>query len=122
MKTKKIFDTDAYVTQKDVTILECVKSERKGYEKYFEVITDETIFSPEGGGQSADLGTIDGIKVFDVQEIDGEIIHFLEKKIAVNKNANEEIDELTLHYKNKFLEGEKEKNKFRAEISTNAGA
>ena len=39
MKTKKIFDTDAYVTQKEVTILECVKSERKGYEKYFEVIT-----------------------------------------------------------------------------------
>jgi alanyl-tRNA synthetase len=39
------------------------------------VILDKTIFYPEGGGQSADRGTINGIPLADVQEKDGEILH-----------------------------------------------
>jgi alanyl-tRNA synthetase len=39
------------------------------------VILDKTIFYPEGGGQSADRGTINGIALADVREKDGEILH-----------------------------------------------
>ena len=53
MKTQKIFDLDAYIKNKDVKVLSCKKSEREGYENYFEVITDSTIFSHEGGGKKA---------------------------------------------------------------------
>jgi alanyl-tRNA synthetase len=41
------------------------------------VILDATIFYPEGGGQSADRGTINGIPLTDVREKDGEILHLV---------------------------------------------
>jgi alanyl-tRNA synthetase len=41
------------------------------------VILDRTPFYPEGGGQEADHGTIDGIEVTDVQSANGVIVHFV---------------------------------------------
>jgi alanyl-tRNA synthetase len=41
------------------------------------LILDKTIFYPEGGGQSADRGAINGVPVLDVREEDGEILHFV---------------------------------------------
>ncbi len=40
---------------------------------------DQTLFYPEGGGQPADTGTINGIRVLDVQKVGGVIFHKLEK-------------------------------------------
>jgi len=39
------------------------------------VILDKTIFYPDGGGQPADRGTINGVPILDVREKDGEIFH-----------------------------------------------
>jgi alanyl-tRNA synthetase len=41
------------------------------------LILDATVFYPEGGGQSGDRGTINGIPVLDVQEKNGEIFHIV---------------------------------------------
>ncbi|GHU97591.1 hypothetical protein FACS189483_04010 [Spirochaetia bacterium] len=41
------------------------------------LILDRTIFYPEGGGQGADRGTINGAPLLDVQERDGEILHLV---------------------------------------------
>lgn len=41
------------------------------------VVLDRTAFYPEGGGQPADHGTIGGVRVTDVQEVEGEVRHFL---------------------------------------------
>jgi alanyl-tRNA synthetase len=41
------------------------------------ILLDKTIFYPEGGGQSADRGTINGIPLLDVREQDGEILHLI---------------------------------------------
>ena len=38
---------------------------------------DQTYFYPEGGGQPADTGTLDGLDVIDVQKRDGETVHLL---------------------------------------------
>lgn len=46
----------------------------------FATILDQTAFFPEGGGQTADTGTIADIRVTDVRIVDGEILHFTEKK------------------------------------------
>lgn len=43
------------------------------------VVLDSTIFYPEGGGQVADLGTINGVKVLDVQKVAGVVFHRVEK-------------------------------------------
>ncbi|MDR3171986.1 MAG: alanyl-tRNA editing protein [Treponema sp.] len=41
------------------------------------VMLDKTIFYPEGGGQSGDRGTINGVALVDVQEKEGEILHLV---------------------------------------------
>ncbi len=51
------------------------------------VILDKTAFFPEGGGQTADTGVIDGVRVLDVQIVDGEILHYLEKPIEIGKTV-----------------------------------
>lgn len=43
------------------------------------LVLDRTPFYAESGGQEADHGTIDGIRVTDVQSLNGVIVHVLEK-------------------------------------------
>ena len=92
MKTLKIFDTDAFVDTNEACVLSCVKSNKEGFEDCFEVITDSTIFAPEGGGQKCDEGFFDDIRVTDVQEINGEIVHFLENEIKADTKVLQKID------------------------------
>lgn len=51
--------------------------------KYF--VLDKTPFYPEGGGQVADTGTVDGIKIADVQKYGDLIVHFTEKNSGLKK-------------------------------------
>ncbi|MFD1588862.1 DHHA1 domain-containing protein [Halorientalis brevis] len=44
------------------------------------VVLDTTYFYPEGGGQPADRGTLDGIDVVAVQSRDGEVLHELARE------------------------------------------
>jgi len=46
------------------------------------VILDKTIFYPDGGGQPADHGTINGVPILDVREKDGEIFHMVSAENA----------------------------------------
>jgi alanyl-tRNA synthetase len=41
------------------------------------VLLDKTIFYPDGGGQPADRGTINGVSLLDVRETEGEIFHLV---------------------------------------------
>ncbi|MDE1871027.1 MAG: alanine--tRNA ligase [Candidatus Micrarchaeota archaeon] len=51
------------------------------------VVLDKTPFYPEGGGQEADTGTINGVKVKDVQNANGIIVHTLEKHADLKNGA-----------------------------------
>ena len=73
--TEKLFYKDAYIKEFQAKVLKCEKEKN-----YFKIILDKTAFFPEGGGQTADTGFIGDAKVTDVQEIDGEIIHFADKE------------------------------------------
>ncbi|MCC3649674.1 alanyl-tRNA editing protein [Cytobacillus oceanisediminis] len=44
-------------------------------------VLKETAFYPTGGGQPHDEGTLNGIKVVDVEEAEGEIRHYLEREL-----------------------------------------
>ncbi len=85
--TKKLYNQDSYCSKFDAIVLSCEKTD-KGYD----VILDQTAFFPEGGGQAADSGTIDGIKVIDVQEKGGHIIHTLEESVENGKTVNCSLD------------------------------
>jgi alanyl-tRNA synthetase len=45
------------------------------------IVLEETAFYPTGGGQPNDIGTINDINVINVEEIDGEIRHYLENPL-----------------------------------------
>jgi alanyl-tRNA synthetase len=73
MQTQRLY-YDYFGEAFSVAILEV----RPGGEKnQSAVILDKTIFYPEGGGQSGDRGTINGIPLIDVREKDGGILHLV---------------------------------------------
>lgn len=70
MKTIKLYDSDCHLSEFEAEVISC---EPDGNE--YIIILDKTAFFPEGGGQKADTGIIDGIQVIDVQISDGIIYH-----------------------------------------------
>lgn len=48
------------------------------------ILLEETIFYPTGGGQPHDTGTINGIEVVRVEEVDGQIYHYVKEAITAN--------------------------------------
>lgn len=49
------------------------------------LVLDRTCFYPEGGGQPADGGTLNGVQVRTVLEENGEILHVTEKEVTSDK-------------------------------------
>ncbi|MGZ4032899.1 MAG: alanyl-tRNA editing protein [Tumebacillaceae bacterium] len=71
--TRKLYYEDAYIKDFHAAIVE------QGVEENGTpfVVLDQTAFYPVGGGQPCDLGTINGVEVVDVEEVDGRILHRL---------------------------------------------
>ncbi len=81
--TQKLYDIDSHIKEFTATVLSCEDNK---------AVLDRTAFFPEGGGQTADIGFIDGIKVLDVQIEDGEIYHYLENPIQTGKQVECQLD------------------------------
>ncbi|MEC1629929.1 alanyl-tRNA editing protein [Bacillus paranthracis] len=73
----KLYYTDAY--KQDFT----TKVIKQDYDKdgNLYVVLNETAFYPTGGGQPHDTGTLNGITVFGVEEVNEEIRHFITKQL-----------------------------------------
>ena len=95
--TEKLFYQDSYVSEFEANVLSCnpLGSDGKTEAKY-EAVLDRTAFFPEGGGQCADTGVLHienrKIKVFDVQERNGEIIHFIDEEILPGQTVIGEVE------------------------------
>jgi misacylated tRNA(Ala) deacylase len=70
MQTELLFMKDCYIKEFDAKIID----RGPNY-----VVLDRTAFYPLGGGQPADHGFIDGIRVTNVVKESGQIKHFLER-------------------------------------------
>lgn len=84
--TERLYD-NGHIKEFDSVVTECKK-----VDSGFVVALAATAFFPNGGGQLADEGTIDGIAVKDVNEIDGVIYHSVDREFEVGSTVRGEID------------------------------
>ena len=86
---RKLFYVDAY-QQRGIT--EVVTLAKDDLERWY-VTLEETLFFPTGGGQPNDVGRIKDIVVFDVEEVEGEIRHYIaEPSLEVGESVDMEIN------------------------------
>ncbi len=85
--TEKLFYENSHMITFSAIVEAC---EKVG--EHYEAVLSRTAFFPEGGGQYADTGYIDGVRVLDVQEKQGKIYHKLEQEILAGKEVCGTID------------------------------
>ena len=82
--TVKLYDTDSYLSEFTCKVISLYSDK-----DYIYIETDRTAFFPEGGGQTCDKGSFDGIDVENIQIIDGKILHFV-------KNSDENAEKFRI--------------------------
>ena len=87
METEKLYYADPFLTDFTATVLDC----QPGKNGYL-VTLDRTAFYPEGGGQPADHGVLDGAAVTDVHEKNGVILHNVDRAVEIGKTVTGAID------------------------------
>lgn len=83
----ELFYQDAYLREFEAEVIDCF-SDKKGYG----VILSDTLFYPEGGGQPADKGTLNGLAVIDVKRKNGAVVHYLKDEMAIGTKVIGSID------------------------------
>lgn len=95
--SEKVFQEDSYLTELETNVITCTKKD-DGYD----IILEKTILYPHmSGGQPKDEGTINNIKVLDVQEIGDEIIHRTKEpvkgRVTLSIDYNTRFDHMQQH-------------------------
>lgn len=87
MGTRRLYYENVYIKEFDAKVLQC-REGKNGYE----IILDESAFYPEGGGQPCDTGSLGDAEVKDVQEKDGELIHYTDKALEEGAKVHGKIN------------------------------
>ena len=87
METEKLYYANPFLTDFTATVLDC----QPGKNGYL-VTLDRTAFYPEGGGQPADHGVLDGAVVTDVHEKNSVILHNVDRAVEIGKTVAGAID------------------------------
>ncbi len=86
--TKKLFYEDAYQTSfKSKVVKKGIDEANRVY-----IVLEQTAFYPTGGGQPHDTGLINEKRVIDVEEVEGELRHYLEEPVTEVENIDGKID------------------------------
>lgn len=86
-ETIRLYYEDVYQKVFRAVVQECRQS-RDG----FAILLDQSAFYPEGGGQPCDLGMLNEIPVLNVQEKDGELLHYTEQPLAPGTEVTGKIE------------------------------
>ena len=87
METEKLYYADPFLKTFTATVLDCQPGKNG-----FIVTLDRTAFYPEGGGQPADQGTLDGAAVTDVHEKNGVVLNHVDSAVEIGKTVTGVID------------------------------
>lgn len=74
--TEKLYYSDSHIKAFRARVISCEPCGER-----FAAVLDKTAFFPEGGGQLADTGRIGSARVLDVQEKNGEILHYVNQTL-----------------------------------------
>ncbi|MBR2131091.1 MAG: alanyl-tRNA editing protein [Oscillospiraceae bacterium] len=85
--TEKLFYSDPFLKEFTATVVSC-----EAEKELYAVVLDRTAFYPEGGGQPADHGTLDGIAVVDTRDRGGEVVHLCQSPLSVGTAVQGVID------------------------------
>ena len=85
--TIKLYDKDSHRTEFTATVLSCEEKDGK-----YVITLDQTVFFPEGGGQTSDTGYLGDVFVSDVQIIDKEIYHYADKPLEIGSEVKGKIN------------------------------
>lgn len=86
-QTRRLYYENVYIKEFDAQVLEC-RPAKDG----FHVLLDESAFYPEGGGQPSDVGSLGKIQVKEVQEKDGELLHYTDEPLTPGERVHGQID------------------------------
>ncbi len=87
MLTETLYYQDCHLREFDAQVCACVQ---KG--DLWQIVLDRTAFYPEGGGQASDVGTLGDVRVLDVQQQDGQILHLCDGALEVGTEVHGTID------------------------------
>jgi len=87
METEKLYYADSFCKRFEARVLTC----REGKGGWL-VELDKTAFYPEGGGQPADHGVLGGVRVLDVHEKGGVILHTCDGPLQEGTCVTGELD------------------------------
>lgn len=83
----KLYYDSAYIKEFEAQVLSCQEG-KKGWE----ITLSATAFYPEGGGQPADTGLLGNVRVTDVHEKDGQVVHYTDGPLPVGEMVRGLID------------------------------
>ena len=83
----KLYYDSAYIKEFEAQVLSCQEG-KKGWE----IPLSATAFYPEGGGQPADTGLLGNVRVTDVHEKDGQVVHYTDGPLPVGEMVRGVID------------------------------
>lgn len=86
--TQKLYDQDSHCRAFSAQVLTC----QPGAAGTWQVTLDRTAFFPEGGGQQADTGSLGAVKVLDVHEKEGEILHYCDGPLMPGERVEGRLD------------------------------
>lgn len=86
-ETRRLYYEDVYMKEFHATVAECRQTG-----KNFHILLDQSAFYPEGGGQPSDTGVLNEVKVKEVHEKDGELLHYTDAPIQPGTEVTGKID------------------------------